>query len=179
MIRRSMLIALFAAVTLTGCSKWKTIQENDTTAIAGQTTFILFPLNLDTGTIDGDPAPKWVEAQNAEQKAAWPAEKQFIAGSFAKGLEQNMGVLKLSTPEAPDGATFVLKPFVTDLATGGNKNAAMIVGLQVIGPTGAVLEEISLKVEGGRHDEFKGRLASAAESAGELVAQYLRKRTGK
>ena len=178
-MRHSMVVALAAVFALAGCSKWNVIQEKDSGAMNGQESFVLHPLSFDAAQIDGERAPQWLAAQDAEQKAAWPIEKDYIWQAFRKTVEQNVGDLKLTSKENPGAATIVLKPSVTELETGGYRKTIMTVGLQVIDPQGVVLEEISTTVKGSRRDEFKVRLAAAAEAAAENVAKYLRKRSGK
>lgn len=146
----------------------------------GQAAFVMLPMSFDTAEIDGEPEPKWIASQDADQKTAWPAEQAFISSAFQKAVSDDVGDLKITTRENPDGATFVLRPHVIELETGGYKKSRLVLGLDVLDAKGEVLESISTKwVQGSRRDEFKLRIAEAAENAGEIVAKYLKKRSGK
>lgn len=171
---------LLALVVLAGCGKWKVVDDKNASAIEGQGAFMLAPLAFEAATVDGEAQPSWLAAQDAEQKTAWPAEQDYIRNAFQKAILDEVGDhLKLTTAENPDGATLTLRPRVVELETGGYSHSKMILGLQVTDASGAVLEEISTKVQGSRRDEFKTRIATAAEAAGEIVGKYLRKRSGK
>lgn len=175
-----LLAVLVAVIALSGCSKWRVLADKDPGAIEGQTALMMLPLGFETALIDGDPEPKWLADQDAEQKAAWPAEKEFIGKAFQKAVSDDVGSLKITSKENPEGATLVVRPYVLELQTGGYKKSELIVGLEVLDAQGAVLESISTKsVQGSRRDEFKVRIGAAAENAGEIVAKYLKKRSGK
>ena len=142
---------------------------------------MMLPLTFDKGLIDGEPEVKWLAEQDAEQKAAWPAEKDYIWKAFQTAVTDDVGGgLKITTKEDPGGATFVVRPYVLEVETGGYRHSEIILGIDLLDPQGAVLESITTKsVQGSRRDEFKKRIAEAVENAGEVVAKYLKKRTGK
>ena len=140
---------------------------------------IMLPLTFDKAQIDGEPEPRWLASQDAEQKAAWPAEKEFIWKAFQTAVTDDVGDLKITTRENPAGATLVVRPYVLELETGGYKKSEVSLGIDVLDAQGGVLESIATKpVQGSRRDEFKKRVAEAVENAGEVVAKYLKKRTG-
>ena len=175
---RSLPAVLLAILGLSGCSKWRVIADKDPGAIQGQTAMMMLPLSFDSAQIDGDPTSKWLTEQDADQKAAWPAEKEFIGTAFHQAVLDNVGALKITTRENLDGATLVVRPYVLEVETGGNRKSQLILGLDVLDAQGAVLESIATRsVQGSRRDEFKVRIATAAQNAGEIVAKYLKKRT--
>ena len=69
----------------------------------------MLPLTFDRAQIDGDPEAKWIAAQDADQKAAWPAEQEFISKAFQTAVTDDVGRLKITTKENPEGATFVVR----------------------------------------------------------------------
>ncbi|MBS1153228.1 MAG: hypothetical protein H6Q89_4926 [Myxococcaceae bacterium] len=177
---RSLPAVFVAVLALSGCSKWRVIADKDPGAMDGQAAFVMLPLGFDSAQIDGEPASKWLAEQDAEQKAAWPAEKEFIWKAFQKAVTDDVGDLKITTRENPEGATLVLRPTVLELETGGYSKSELILGIDVLDAQGTILESISTKsVQGSRRDEFKKRIAEAAENAGEIVARYLKARSGK
>jgi len=175
---------LFAVLLLVtaSCGPYSYLRKADENPMDGQTVLMLGSLLYSNAEIDGLHEDIWIAGQNDTWKAEWPGDQGRSAAGFATTLKSRLQARGITmTPQAnPQGATLMVKPWVTRLETGGWNPTILVVSAQLCDANGGVLEEIQTKVKvKSNFNKFEDRLDQAALLAAENVAQWVTERSAK
>jgi len=175
--------ALLLVLAASACGPYSYVVKAEQTPLAGQTVLMIDSLIFQHAEIDGLPESTWIEGQNATWKAEWGPDQARASKNLAYQLKARLEPAGITlTPQGnPQGATLLIKPEVTKLATGGLRATRLSVNVKLVDTTknNAVLEEISTDVKVGYMTRFEDRLEKAAELVAENVALWVKNRAGK
>ncbi len=178
-MNRCAALLLFA---LTACGPYSYVRKADESPLAGQTVLMIDSLVFQHAEIDGLPEDTWIGGQNETWKNEWPSDQARASKNLAATLKTRLeGAGITLTPQAnPQGATLILKPEVTKLATGGLRATRLSVSVKLVDAAkGAVLEEVSTEVKVAYMTKFEDRLEKAAGLVADNVAEWVTARAAK
>jgi len=175
------ILAVVGLVLLSSCASWTWVKKSAASPVTGQQRLMLAPPDWSGVMVDGDAEEKWLAGQDADWRKEWPEDKQNIATALESGIKARaLHHVELVTLQNPDGATWVVRPLIREVDTGGYRPSTLVVRAQLVDPQGNVVEEIEAQgATRNVYTNFEHRIAECASEAGGNIGRYLADRTGK
>jgi len=168
--------SLWVFALLAGCAPYSVLRQAEPNPFAGEPSFALLPVDWSTVIIDGDVESVW-ERYDADTRREWPGMKESSSALFARAFTDSASPAQVRPVPALSPQGFTAKCIVHELKTGGFKPLELTVRLQLLDPTGAVVDEAQATGKGKAMRGMQIMINEAAVHAGDALGQYLRNRS--
>jgi hypothetical protein len=176
-------LSMLVASTI-GCGpSWIVVKAAAPNPLLGVKTFVVEPIHFDSLTVGNIPEAEFAAGKTPDQLASWQADKGGMNDAFMTRLADKADGYSVVQGPASDPSTFTVRAFVTHWQPGfyagvSHMNSDAEMTMQIIGPAG-VVDEIAMHVYVAAsvvNQSTGGRIRSAGEKLGGVVAAYLASR---
>lgn len=172
-MRRSSLV-VFAL--LASCAPYTVLKQAEPNPFAGEQSFGMLPIEWNGVIIDGDVESVW-ERYDPDTRREWPGMKESSSQLFARAFEDSAIPAQVRPLPALSPQGFTIKCVVHELKTGGLKPLELTVRLQLLDPTGTVVDEAQATGKGKAMRGMQIMINEAAVHAGDALGLYVRNRS--
>ena len=183
------LCAFALTLLLAGCGpRWVIVRQANPNPLQGAAKFAIEPMHFESVSVGGKSEAEYMSGKDDKSVASWQEDKGGTTAAFTGRLQYKGGEAGLAFSGMPpaDEQTFIIRPIVTFWEPGfyvgvSHRDSEMRLTVQVIGPQG-VIDEITIYSRAGASltsPSSGGRMRTCGEDLGNVVANYLKIRTGR
>ncbi|MFO0549945.1 MAG: hypothetical protein U0271_16240 [Polyangiaceae bacterium] len=183
MKRLSLMVFVFAALTLMGCGpKWKIVSQAEPNPLVGQTDFVVQPIDYTDLLVGKKTEQEYLSGKKDKSVESFEGDKAGMNDKFADSVQAagKRGGLNVSEGTG-DANGFVLRPHITFLEPGYNAviskaPSKVVLVLRIENKDGKLVDEVEFKEQTSAGLATGTRYRDCAQMLGKQVIEYIKKR---